>query len=107
VAGRPRHGKCLGRPFACLFRYARACRSNYFLMKRGWRARSRWNRGVLAAGISMAATGLIATPLGSNADTLAAGGEPMSSAASLRPAMDARGVPLSGTRSARRPGWAR
>jgi V8-like Glu-specific endopeptidase len=45
----------------------------------------------------MAAAGMIATPLSSNADTLAAGGQPMSSAASLLPAMDAQGVPFSGT----------
>jgi V8-like Glu-specific endopeptidase len=61
------------------------------------RARSYWKRGVLAAGISMAAAGMIATPLNHNADTLAAGGQPMSSAASLLPAMDAQGVPFSGT----------
>jgi hypothetical protein len=61
------------------------------------RARSCWIRGVLAAGISMAAAGMIATPLNSSADTLAAGGQPMSSAASLLPAMDARGVPFGGT----------
>jgi V8-like Glu-specific endopeptidase len=52
---------------------------------------------VLAAGISMAAAGVIATPLNNNADTLAAGAQPMSSAASLMPTMDARAVPFSGT----------
>jgi V8-like Glu-specific endopeptidase len=40
---------------------------------------------------------MIATPLNRNGDTLAAGAQPMSPAASLRPAMDAQGVPFSGT----------
>jgi V8-like Glu-specific endopeptidase len=52
---------------------------------------------VLAAGISMAAAGVIATPLNNNADTLAAGAQPISPAASLRPTMDAQAVPFGGT----------
>jgi hypothetical protein len=51
----------------------------------------------MAAGISMAAVGVITTPLNKNADTLTAGAQPMSSAASLLPTMDAQAVPFSGT----------
>jgi V8-like Glu-specific endopeptidase len=50
----------------------------------------------MAAGISMAAAGIIATPR-SNADTRTAGAQPMSPAASLLPTMGAQAVAFSGT----------
>jgi V8-like Glu-specific endopeptidase len=66
---------------------------------RGRRRKRRWCTGLLAlaAGISLPAVGIIATPLNDHLDTLAAGAQAMSPASGLQPAPDAQAAVFSGT----------
>jgi hypothetical protein len=59
----------------------------------------RWRGGVLAlsAGISVAAVGVMATPLNQNLDTLAAGSQPMSAAAGAQRVLDTQATSFGGT----------